>query len=278
MTPPGTAPQAPVVAVAHLSKRFGTHTAVDDVTFTLPAGQFLAVIGLSGSGKSTLLRLLNGLHQPSAGTVSVLGTDVITARGRALQELRSEVGFIFQQFNLVGRITCMENVLSGALGRLRWPRLGIGTYPRALRRESLDHLDRVGLGHKAFQRADTLSGGEQQRVAIARALMQKPKLLLADEPVASLDPESSLQVMEILQRICTEEHLTVICSLHQVDMALGWAHRVLGLRAGRTVLDQPTSELDTAAVMQIYQREPGETNYTADSPQGPAVPVEAHLP
>jgi phosphonate transport system ATP-binding protein len=243
------------VEVEHVTKRFGPYTALDDVTFGMPSGQFLAVVGLSGSGKSTLLRLLNGLHPPTSGDLRVLGVDVVTARGRTLRALRSDVGFIFQQFNLVGRVSCMENVLSGALGRLRRPRLGVLMYPRPLRREALEHLDRVGLAHKAFQRADTLSGGEQQRVAIARSLMQRPRLLLADEPVASLDPESSGQVMDVLRRICQEEHLTVICSLHQVEMALGWAHRVIGLRAGRLVLDRPTDQLTRSAVMQVYRRD-----------------------
>jgi phosphonate transport system ATP-binding protein len=277
VTTTGTAPET-VVAASGVTKTFGTHNAVDNVTFTLPKGQFLAVIGLSGSGKSTLMRLLNGLHQPTSGAITVLGTDVTTARGQKLRQLRSRTGFIFQQFNLVGRITCMENVLSGALGRLRLPRLGVGTYPRALRAEALDHLDRVGLGHKAFQRADTLSGGEQQRVAIARALMQQPQLLLADEPVASLDPESSIQVMAILKRICAEERLTVICSLHQVDIALDWAHRVIGLREGKTVLDQLTSELDKAALMQVYQRTEGAPPAVQQIGHTPLVPAEAHLP
>ncbi|MEV0237985.1 phosphonate ABC transporter ATP-binding protein [Nonomuraea sp. NPDC050786] len=246
----------PAVLVESVTKVFGEQTALDNVSFRIPRGHFLAVVGLSGSGKSTLLRLLNGLHKPTSGQVEVLGVNVVDARGRTMRALRCKVGFIFQQFNLVGRITCMENVLSGALGRLRGPRLGVSTYPKALRREALDHLDRVGLGHKAFQRADTLSGGEQQRVAIARSLMQRPWLLLADEPVASLDPESSTQVMEVLRRICIEENLTVICSLHQVDMALGWAHRVIGLRSGRTVLDEPADRLTKSAIMQIYRRTP----------------------
>ncbi|WP_211588534.1 phosphonate ABC transporter ATP-binding protein [Allorhizocola rhizosphaerae] len=275
-----TTPNQPTelaVCVEGVSKSFGDHHAVDDVSFSLSTGEFLAIIGLSGSGKSTLLRLLNGLHAPSCGNITVLGTGVTQAKGRTLRHLRGQIGFIFQQFHLVGRISCMENVLSGALGRLRMPRLGIGTYPKALRHEALDHLDRVGLGHKAFQRADTLSGGEQQRVAIARALMQQPKLLLADEPVASLDPESSVQVMTILKRICAEENLTVICSLHQVDMALDWAHRIIGLRAGQIVLDQPTGRLDKAALMEVYQRPPTETVDPQHQPSQ-LITAEAQLP
>lgn len=280
---------APVVRVDHLTKCFGANTAVDDLSFELPRGQFLAVIGLSGSGKSTLLRLLNGLHKPTGGTVEVLGVDVAAASGRSLRALRCDVGFIFQQFNLVNRISCIENVLTGALGRLHGPRFGSGMYPRALRREAFDHLDRVGLAPKIFQRADTLSGGEQQRVAIARSLMQRPRLLLADEPVASLDPESSGQVMDVLWRICCEEQLTVICSLHQVDMALGWAHRVIGLRAGRSVLDEPADQLTRSSVMQVYRREPREGDWRAPEPLGagahgragasqPADPLYVHSP
>ncbi len=272
-----TTPEHLAVHIEHITKSFGGQHAVDDVSFSLPSGQFLAIIGLSGSGKSTLLRLLNGLHQPSSGQVTVLGTRVTGAKGATLRRLRSQIGFIFQQFNLVGRTSCMENVLSGALGRLRLPRVGVGTYPKPLRREALDHLDRVGLAHKAFQRADTLSGGEQQRVAIARALMQQPKLLLADEPVASLDPESSVQVMAILKRSCAEEHLTVICSLHQVDMALDWAHRIIGLRAGSVVLDQPAGRLDKDALMQVYQR-PAAARESAEHPAESLLTVQAQIP
>jgi phosphonate transport system ATP-binding protein len=244
----------------HVTKTFadGSVTALDDVSFDVPTGQLLVLIGLSGSGKSTLLRHLNGLHRPDSGAIEVLDTDVVAASRRELRALRRQVGFVFQQFNLVGRVSCLENVLSGALGRIAWPRFGVLSYSKALRREALGHLERVGLGDRAFQRADTLSGGQQQRVAIARTLMQSPSLLLADEPVASLDPESSAQVMEVLARICVEDELTVVCSLHQVELALGWAHRIVGLRDGAKVLDQDARHLDSAAVMDVYRRvEPG---------------------
>ena len=144
---------------------------------------------------------------------------------------------IFQQFELVPSLTVLENVLTGALSRLRRPRLGLWAYPRAFRHTALTHLDRVGLLAQAYQRADRLSGGQQQRVAIARALMQDPEVLLADEPVASLDPESSIQVMALIREIAAESGLTVVCSLHQVDLALGWGDRVVGLRGGGVVLD-----------------------------------------
>lgn len=250
---------SPVVSVAGLSKQFPNGPlALDGVSFDVPKGQLLCLIGLSGSGKSTLLRHLNGLHRPTVGSVQVMGLDVTAASRSQLRELRREVGFVFQQFGLVGRLSCIENVLAGALGRLRAPRFGVVSYSTALRREALDHLDRVGLADRAFQRADTLSGGQMQRVAIARTLMQRPSLLLADEPVASLDPESSGQVMDLLFRIVVEEQLSVICTLHQVELALGWANRIIGLRDGRVVLDEDAASLDQDAVMDVYRRvEPG---------------------
>jgi phosphonate transport system ATP-binding protein len=267
---PASSAVAPVAArLDHVTKTFadGTVTALDDVTFEVPSGQLLVLIGLSGSGKSTLLRHLNGLHRPDSGEIEVLGTDVVHASRRELRAVRRQVGFVFQQFNLVGRVSCLENVLSGALGRIGWPRFGVLSYSKDLRREALGHLERVGLGDRAFQRSDTLSGGQQQRVAIARTLMQAPSLLLADEPVASLDPESSAQVMEVLARICVEDDLTVVCSLHQVELALGWAHRIVGLRDGLKVLDRDARDLDSASVMDVYRRvEPGR----AAAPLSPA--------
>jgi phosphonate transport system ATP-binding protein len=246
------------VHIKGLTKSFGSTTALDNLDLDVPVGQMLVVLGLSGSGKSTLLRSLNGLVPPSAGQVEVLGCDVVAARGKELRELRHHVGFIFQQFGLVGRVTVLENVLSGALGRIRFPRFGVLAYPKRLRLEAMENLERVGLGEKAFQRADTLSGGQQQRVAIARTLMQRPVMVLADEPVASLDPESSASVMNLLLRICQEDHLTVISSLHQVELALGWADRMVGLRDGKIVLDTPASETNQATLMEIYRRGVGE--------------------
>jgi phosphonate transport system ATP-binding protein len=258
MSHPHDAPRGvdddPVIRVQQVVKDFGTTRALDHIDLEVPRGQLLVLVGLSGSGKSTLLRHLNGLQRPDRGSVEVLGTDLGTAPTRHLRALRTRVGFVFQQFNLVGRSTCIENVLSGALGRVRGPRLGVLSYPKALRREAVDHLDRVGLADRAFQRADTLSGGQQQRVAISRTLMQGPELVLADEPVASLDPETSAQVMDVLFRVCVEERLTVVCSLHQVELAMGWAHRLVGLRDGEKVLDRPATGLDEAEVMAVYQR------------------------
>jgi phosphonate transport system ATP-binding protein len=248
------ADHGPAVRVTGVYKDFGTTRALQDVSLTIPHGQLVGLLGLSGSGKSTLLRLLDGLHRPSAGSVEVLGCDVVAANGAALRDVRRRIGFVFQQFELVGRLTVLENVLSGALGRVRGPRFGPLTYSLALRREALGHLDRVGLADRAFQRTSTLSGGQQQRVAIARALMQRPGVILADEPVASLDPETAGQVMDLLFRISREDHLTVLASLHQVDLALRWTQRLVGLRDGRVVLDASTATADQRTVMEIYQR------------------------
>ncbi|MFT9472538.1 ATP-binding cassette domain-containing protein [Streptomyces sp. 11-1-2] len=185
----------PVIRLDGLTKRFGTGAgsllAVDDVSFEVRPGEVVALLGLSGSGKSTLLSLLDGLQAPTSDDGTVLGTALARADRSELRALRRRIGFVFQQFHLVGRLSVLENVCTGVLGSLRGPRLGLLSYPRAVRERALDGLEQVGLAAHAFQRADTLSGGQQQRVAVARALMQEPGLLLADEPVASLDPESS---------------------------------------------------------------------------------------
>jgi phosphonate transport system ATP-binding protein len=249
------------VNLSQLTKKFGgatSITALDHVDLTVDPGEFVALIGLSGSGKSTLLRHLNGLHEPTSGAVEVLGVDLTKARGAELRALRRKVGFVFQQFNIVLRASVMDNVLTGALGRVRGPRYGSMTYSKALRQEAAECLDRVGLGDRLFQRTGTLSGGQQQRVGIARMLMQRPSLVLADEPVASLDPEASRSVMDLLINVCREDSLTVICCLHQLDLALDYSTRVVGLRNGVKVLDRPTAELDTAEAMKVY-REVGAT-------------------
>jgi phosphonate transport system ATP-binding protein len=244
-----------VIEVKNVTKVFATGTvALKNVSLEVPKGQMMALIGLSGSGKSTLLRHLNGLAAPTEGEINVLGVPVNHAKKKELRELRRQVGFIFQQFGLVGRLTAIENVLSGALGSLRGPRFGVGSYNLALRKQALENLERVGLADYAFQRADTLSGGQMQRVAIARTLMQKPSLMLADEPVASLDPESSAQVMDIMLKIAKEEKLTVVVTLHQVELAMGWADRIVGLRDGEVVLDDEPKKLGTKKVMEVYQR------------------------
>lgn len=249
-----TSAPAPVISVSRVTKDFGATRALHDVDLTVEQGEVVVLLGRSGSGKSTLLRHLDGLEIPSAGVVEVLGENVAALAPAALRALRGRVAMIFQRFELVPSLTVLENVLTGALSRLRGPRLGLWAYPRSLKLAALTHLDRVGLLDKTYQRADQLSGGEQQRVAIARALMQNPRILLADEPVASLDPESSDQVMRLIREIAADDGLTVVCSLHQVDLALGWGDRIVGLRRGEVVLDTTTSGLSRSEVMEIYGR------------------------
>ncbi len=251
---PDFSPRETVVSLEGVTKQFGTTTALSDVSLTIERGDIVVLLGLSGSGKSTLLRHLDGLEVATSGSVEVLGQDVTSLRGARLRSLRSRIGFIFQQFELVPSLTVLENVLTGSLASVRGPRLGLLGYNKARKLKALEHLDRVGLLDRAYQRADTLSGGQQQRVAIARALMQDPEILLADEPVASLDPESSDQVMALIRQIAADQGLTVVCSLHQVDLAITWADRIVGLRHGTTVLDLPTAHLSKAQVMEIYGR------------------------
>lgn len=252
-TPSATELDAPVISATGLTKRFNAVAALDGVDLSVQRSELVILLGRSGSGKSTLLRCLNGLHPLDGGTATVLDTPVHDASRRRLRALRTDIGFVFQQFNLVGRLSCLENVLIGALGRIRGPRYGVLSYSAALRREALGLLERVGVADQAFQRADTLSGGQQQRVAIARTLMQRPCLVLADEPVASLDPENAALVMDLLFRVCLEEQLTVVCTLHQVDLALEWGQRIVGLRHGSKVLDRATKELTRAQVMDVYR-------------------------
>lgn len=241
------------VQLDHVTKDFGGGVlGLDNVNAGFKTGGITVLLGLSGSGKSTLLRHINGLHTPTKGAVRVLGQDVASQSKKGLRELRRDIGMISQSFNLVGPMSVLENVCTGQLGSLKGPRISLMMYPKSVRREAMEKLDRVGLADRAYQRADTLSGGQQQRVAIARALMQHPKVLLADEPVASLDPVSSRGVMNLLQQISAEDELTVISSFHQVQLAIDFADRIIGLRSGKVVLDQPTEGLSAEEASKIY--------------------------
>lgn len=241
------------IQLNNVTKDFGGGVkGLDDVTVGFQKGKITVLLGLSGSGKSTLLRHINGLATPTEGSIRVLGKSVPDLKSTELRELRKDIGVIFQSFNLVGPMSVLENVCTGRLGSLKGPRLSLMMYPKEVRREALEKLERVGLADRAYQRADTLSGGQQQRVAIARALMQNPKILLADEPVASLDPVSSNDVMNLLLQISEEDNLTVVSSLHQVQLAIDFADRIVGLRSGKIVLDQLTKNLDADKASQIY--------------------------
>lgn len=211
------------------------------VDLDVPAGEVVALVGSNGAGKSTLLRSVVRLVEPTGGTIHIGEADVTAARGAELRAVRRRVGFVFQKFHLVPRLDALSNVLHGALGRTGPRGWWAPTATQAHRAEAMECLERVGMGAFALQRADTLSGGQQQRVAIARMLMQRPDLVLADEPVASLDPAAGLAAMELLRSVAAERGLTVIVALHQLDFARRFADRIVGLKDGKVVLDEQTS-------------------------------------
>lgn len=252
VSPGGGPGHNPSVLLKGLRKSFGDNEVLRGLDLTVRPGEFVALVGPSGAGKSTLLRLLNGSHAPSAGRLEVLGVDPSACRRSELRRLRTQIGFVFQQFGLVGRLSALENVLMGSLGSLRLPRYGIMSYPQAMREEAIANLERVSMVEKRFQRCDTLSGGQQQRIAIARMLMQQARLVLADEPVASLDPAASISALETLRKLSAEDGFTVICSLHQVDLALQISDRIVAVRDGVLILDSPTSATDERDIRSVY--------------------------
>ncbi|MGQ9454816.1 MAG: phosphonate ABC transporter ATP-binding protein [Armatimonadota bacterium] len=242
-----------MLRIENLTKIYPNGTvALVDVSLEVPKGQFVAIIGLSGAGKSTFLRCINRLVEPTAGRIWLGDVEITAASYHELRQIRRRIGMIFQQFNLVKRCSVMTNVLSGRLGY-------VPTLPSLLYRfnaediaDAKTNLQRVGLLEKARQRADTLSGGQQQRVSIARALMQKPELILADEPVASLDPATAHVVLDELERMNKKDGMTILCNLHFLSLARRYADRVIGLKAGRLVFDGTPDEIDDIRFKQIY--------------------------
>lgn len=234
----------------HKRYRKGAH-ALKGIDLDIPPGQFLVILGPSGAGKSTLIRMLNGLETPSEGKVVI---DNVEMTRKNLRSIRSKVGMVFQQFNLVDRLNVMTNVLSGRLGKRHWLPTSFFMFPKADLALAHQALARVGLVDKAWSRADQLSGGQQQRVGIARALAQEPALILADEPVASLDPVTSEEIMGLLRDICEDQGISVVANLHQLDYARQYAHRIVGLNDGRIVFDGPPEALDATAEARIYGR------------------------
>jgi phosphonate transport system ATP-binding protein len=242
-----------VLEVKNLTKVFPNGTrALNDLSITIPDGQFVVVIGLSGSGKSTFLRCINRLVEPTSGQVILHGEDVTAAGPERLRKIRGQIGMIFQQFNLIRRESVLTNVLTGALGTTSEPASLVGRWPKDEVERAMHNLERVGIVEKARQRADTLSGGQQQRVAIARTLMQRPRLLLADEPVASLDPATSHSVMRYVEQINKEDGITVICNLHFLSLARRYAQRVLALKDGQLVADLEPNAIDEQKFRDIY--------------------------
>jgi phosphonate transport system ATP-binding protein len=238
--------------VAYHDREGRAFTALRDVSLEIPRGQFVAVIGLSGAGKSTLLRCLNRMNEPEAGSIVFEGRDVTHIAGGELAAMRARIGFIFQGFNLVRNISVLANVLTGRLARVSWLDSMLGRFPRGDREIALRYLREVGLGDKIASRADKLSGGQQQRVAIARALTQQPAVILADEPMASLDPKLSEVILGLLRRFNREEGITVVVNLHVLQLARDYADRVIGLRAGEIVFDGTPEELNGEMVERVY--------------------------
>ena len=244
-----------MLKIQNLTKTYPNGTqALKDVSFDVKDGEFLVVIGLSGSGKSTLLRCINRLIDPTAGKIFWDDTDITAAPPTELRNIRRKIGMVFQQFNLVKRSSVITNVLSGRLGYVNpWLSL-IGIWPEDEKQRAIKSLTRVGIADKAYNRADALSGGQQQRVGIARALMQEPKLILADEPVASLDPVLSHSIMQYLEQL-NKEGITVICSLHFLDLVQRYATRVVALKDGVKVFEGSAKEIDRTKFKEIYGEE-----------------------
>ncbi len=241
-----------MLTLENLSRRFGENMAVADATLEIPDGQMVGIIGRSGAGKSTLLRLLNRLIDPSDGRIIHGGADIAQLKGRELREWRSDCAMIFQQFNLVGRLDVITNVLTGRLYSLPAWRSMTQIFTAQERAFAIQALDRLGMAHTALQRAETLSGGQQQRVAIARALAQEPKILLADEPIASLDPMNAKVVMDALRSINQQDGKTVICNLHTLDTARSYCDRIIGMSAGKIIFDGTPDLLTTDMAREIY--------------------------
>ncbi|WP_028593201.1 phosphonate ABC transporter ATP-binding protein [Paenibacillus assamensis] len=244
-----------MIEFRRVSKLYSNGTVgLQEVDFTIHSGEFVVIVGLSGAGKSTLLRSINRLHEITAGEIIVDGKSMTLARGEELRHMRRGIGMIFQSFNLVKRSSVIRNVLSGRVGYHSTIRTLLGLFPKEDVQLALNALARVNIQEKAYIRADQLSGGQQQRVSIARALAQEAKIILADEPVASLDPLTTRQVMDDLRRINLELGITMVVNLHDIDLARQYATRIIGLRAGEIVFDGPVGEATEERFTHIYGR------------------------
>jgi phosphonate transport system ATP-binding protein len=234
-------------------KAFGSKRAVDGVSLTISPGEFVCIIGRSGAGKSTLLRAVNRLVAVDDGSITYGKTNIRRLRGAALRAWRAKAAMIFQQFNLVPRLDVITNVLLGRLAHRGVLASLFKSFTPAERAMAVQALERLGMLEAAFQRAETLSGGQQQRVAIARALLQEPRLILADEPVASLDPANTTAVMDTLKAICRDDRIPVLCNLHDLDIAMAYADRVVAMRAGKIVFDGLPAQLSEATIKSVYE-------------------------
>jgi phosphonate transport system ATP-binding protein len=268
-----------VLSIEHLSRRFGPTIAVANASLRIEAGEMVGVIGRSGAGKSTLLRMINRMIDPTEGRILAGGTDVTRLRGQALRHWRARTAMIFQQFNLVNRLDVLTNVLCGRLHAIPAHRMLLKRFTEQERIEALETLERMGLSAFALNQAGALSGGQQQRVAIARALMQNPNMILADEPIASLDPMNARIVMDALAAINRERKITVLCNLHTLDTARAYCDRIIGMAAGRIVFDGAPEQLTETALRQIYGVDaagaPADERLTSTSLPAAAMPALA---
>ncbi|MFT4275224.1 MAG: phosphonate ABC transporter ATP-binding protein [Rhodopseudomonas sp.] len=265
-----------MLVVEGLSCRFGSKAAVDDASFSVERGSFVGVIGRSGAGKSTLLRMLNRLGEPSEGRILFEGVDVTALQGRELRQWRARSAMIFQQFNLIGRLDVLTNVLMGRLSEVPSWRSLAQMWPEQDRALAISALDQFDMASYAAQRADQLSGGQQQRVAIARALVQQPDIVLADEPIASLDPRNTKIVMDALLRINKHFGITVLCNLHSLDLARTYCDRLIGMASGRVVFDGAPAALTDQIARELYDLEADEVlGAVPHVPHGLPAPVLA---
>ncbi len=249
----------PVLELKNISKTYDNVTkALQDVSITVEEGEFVSIIGPSGAGKSTLLRSVNRLVDATQGAIILDGQDITHVRGKELRRVRTKTGMIFQHYNLVNRLSVIENVLHGRLGHKSAVSGAFGFYTESEKEQAFFILERLGLTEQAYKRCDELSGGQKQRVGIARALMQEPKLILCDEPIASLDPNASRIIMDYLSDINKSMKITCLLNLHQVDVAVKYSERIIGLTAGRVTYDGPAQKLDRKMIYEIYQSHEGQ--------------------
>ena len=242
-----------MIVFDHASKVYPNGTVgLKDVTLTIQDGEFVAIIGRSGAGKSTLLRSVNRMHDITEGRLTVEGVNVSTLKGKDLRRFRRGIGMVFQSFNLVTRTTVIRNVLSACVPEMPFWRVLLGAFRKQDKITALESLDKVGILDKAYIRADQLSGGQQQRVALARTLAQNPKIILADEPVAALDPVTAKQVMQDFVRINKDLGISILLNIHHVELAIEYADRIIGIRAGQIVYDGPAKAVDQAVLDRIY--------------------------
>ena len=258
-----------------LTCRFGKKAAVDNASFSVAPGSFVGVIGRSGAGKSTLLRMINRLAEPTSGKIAFSGLDVTALKGRDLRKWRARSAMIFQQFNLIGRLDVLTNVLMGRLANISQARALLKLWPDADKAIALAALEQFEIAGLAAQRADQLSGGQQQRVAIARALVQEPDIILADEPIASLDPHNTKVVMDALQRINRDFGITVMCNLHSLELARSYCGRLIGMAAGQLVFDGTPEQLTESEARRLYGLESDPRVNASEKPN--SVPVDESI-